>query len=117
MQNLLTVSLFFCFSQKLFSQIKIPVDSASKHVGEKVIICSEVFGLKQMEKVTFINVGAAYPNSPLTLVIFAKDASQFGEDLSEKYTHKKICVTGVVKEFKGKVEILVESPTQITMNN
>jgi hypothetical protein len=50
-------------------QSKISIDSATNHYGEKVTVCSKVYGTKALEKVTFINLGAAYPNSLLTLVI------------------------------------------------
>ena len=66
-----------------------------------------------MEKVTFINLGRAYPNSPLTLVIFAKDLINFSDTAEKLYGNKSICVTGAIKEYKGKAEIIVSKPDQI----
>lgn len=110
---LITVAVLICSTA--FCQSKINIESASSHYGEKVTICSKVYGTKALEKVTFINLGAAYPNSPLTLVIFAKDRSNFKEAPDAMYNDKNICVTGVVKEYKGKPEIIVTSPDQITI--
>lgn len=104
----------FIFSTSLsFGQTKIPVDSATKHIGETVTICSTVYGVKAMEKVTFINMGSAYPNSPLTVVIFARDLGKFSDTPEKLYGNKSICVTGIIKEYKGKAEIIVNKQENI----
>lgn len=103
------------FTGYSFGQIKIPVDSAINHIGEKVVICSKVYGVKSTEKVTFINLGSAYPKSPLTIVIFAKDLTNFEQSPSLLFSNKTICVTGVLKEYKGKAEIIVTKPEEISV--
>lgn len=110
---LIVVASFIYLSS--FCQTKIRVDSAANHYGEKVTICSKVYGTKALEKVTFINLGAAYPNSLLTIVIFSKDRSNFKEAPEVMYEDKNICVTGVVKEYNGKPEIIVTSPNEINI--
>ena len=72
-----------------------------------------VYGVKALEKVTFINVGSAYPNAPLTLVIFAKDLVNFNDTPAKLYNNKSICVTGTIKDYKGKAEIIVNKQEQI----
>jgi micrococcal nuclease len=57
----------------------------------------------------------AYPNDLFTVVIFAKDKSNFKEAPEVMYNDKNICVTGVVKKYKDKPEIIVSSPDQITI--
>ena len=97
-----------------FSQTKISIDSVSKHIGEKVTVCGEVYGVKSFDKTTYINVGASYPNSPLTIVIFKTDVDKNFKEAPEKlYANQQICVTGVVKEYKGKAEIIVSHPRKI----
>ncbi len=66
-----------------------------------------------MEKVTFINLGSAYPHSPLTVVIFAKDRGNFSDTPEKLYANKSICVTGAIKEYKGKAEIIVRKQEEI----
>ena len=107
------IIIFFFSTILLFSQTKIPVDSAAKHIGERVTICSRVYGIKAMEKVTFINLGSAYPKSPLTLVIFAKELGNFSDTPAKLYGNKSICVTGTIKEYKGKAEIIVSRQDEI----
>ena len=111
---LLAVSSIFC--SVAFSQAKVNIEDVNKHVGDSVTICSKVFGTKFFDKsgMTFLNLGAAYPASPLTVVIFGKDLPNFKVVPEKMYADKDICVTGVIKEFKGKVEIIVTSPTAIT---
>ena len=76
-----------------------------------------VYGVKSLEKVTFINVGAKYPNAPLTIVIFAKDLANFKDTPEKLYGNHSICVTGVLKEYKGKTEIIVSKPDEIVAGN
>ena len=71
--------------------------------------------LKQWKKVTFINLGGAYSTSLFTLVIFAKDLANFSDKPEKLYNNKSICVTGIIKEYKGKAEIIVSKQNQITV--
>ena len=115
MPKTLLITVLTIIGNPCYAQTKLSIDSAGAHIGEKVIICSEVFGVKSTDKVTFINLGAAYPNSPLTIVIFAKDVSNFKESPVSLYSNKKICVTGTLKDYKGKPEIVVTTPDEITL--
>jgi DNA/RNA endonuclease YhcR with UshA esterase domain len=96
-----------------FCQTKMSIDSVNNHIGESVIVCSEVHGIKSLEKVTFINLGNEYPNSPLTIVIFAKDIGNFKSSIESMYNNKNICVTGILKDYKGKTEIIITKPADI----
>lgn len=104
-------------SGPLFSQKKINIEDVARHVGENVTVCSKVFGTKYLDRsgVTFINLGAAYPASPLTLVIFSRDRSNFSKVPEELYSDKQICVTGKIKEYKGKDEIIISKPDEIVI--
>jgi DNA/RNA endonuclease YhcR with UshA esterase domain len=117
MKNLFTTITFLFITSISFAQTNISIDSVSIHIGEKVTVCSEVFGVKSLDKVTFINAGAKYPNAPLTIVIFAKDLPNFKDTPEKLYGNQKICVTGVVKEYKGKTEINVSKPEDIVVDN
>jgi DNA/RNA endonuclease YhcR with UshA esterase domain len=112
----IAVAIFF-ITLTSFSQYTIPADSAKNYIGKTVTVCSTVFGTKALEKITFINLGAAHPNSPLTVVVFAKDYTNFTTAPAELYANKKLCVTGEVKEFKGKIEIVVTKPDEIKIEN
>lgn len=95
------------------AQNKVPVDSVAKYIGEKVTVCTTVYGVKSINNLTFINVGAVYPKSPLTVVIFAKDLPNFKASPEVLYNNKRICVTGKLEDYKGKPEIIVTHPEEI----
>ena len=107
MYKYVLIAIFSILSNIANGQNKISIDSAGSHIGENVVVCSEVFGVKETEKVTFINLGAPYPNSPLTIVIFTKDLSNFKENPPSNFNSKKICVTGKLQDYKGKTEIVI----------
>jgi len=77
MRKILLAIAFIIATQTSFAQTKISIDSISLYIGQHVQICSKVYGIKSTEKIIFINLSAAFPNAPLTVVIFAKDLSNF----------------------------------------
>lgn len=100
-----------------FCQATITIDKISSHIGDSITVCSKVYGtryLEQSEKQpTFLNIGAAYPNSLLTVVIFGESRKKFKDAPEKIYAEKNICITGRLAEFKGKAEIIVYGPGQI----
>jgi len=89
----------------------------ASHIEETITICDKVYGTKFLEtsgtQPTFLNLGAAYPNSPFTVVIFGKDRPNFKEQPEVYYNNKKVCVTGLVKEYNGKPEIVISGEGEI----
>ncbi len=100
----------------LFAQ-NIKAEEAAKHIGENVTICGKMFGGKFLERsekqLTLLNLGAAYPNSPLTIKIEGVDRKKFEKNPEDYYLNKEICVTGTITEFKGKAEMQVTDTAQI----
>ena len=118
----LLVSLSFVFiSMYATAQQKISIEKASEHVGDSVIVCAKVYGGKffsnRQPTITLLNVGAAYPNSLLTIVIKEENRAAFINKPEEFYINKEICVTGTIRIFKGKPEIEINSEKAITINN
>ena len=58
----------------------------------------------------FLNIGAAYPNQTLTVVIAEADIAKFDV---ESYVGKRIMVRGMITAGKGKPEIKVTDPSRI----
>ena len=115
MKKIFLIILATLSFSRAFCQIKIGIDSVTNHYGDTVTVCSKVYGTKliALSQTIFINLGAAYPNSLLTVVIFSKDRSNFKEAPETLYADKNICVTGLIKEFNGKPEIIVSKPGDI----
>jgi DNA/RNA endonuclease YhcR with UshA esterase domain len=85
---------------------------AAKHVGETVSVRGLVAGVYTSKSNTFINFGAAYPHHTFTAVIFSSASSRFKDP--QKWDGYVITVTGKIKLYKGKPEIVLESPSQVS---
>jgi len=116
MQNYLLIIGLFLFSNILFSQTQIPIDSVSAYVGKVVKVCDKVAGTfvtKGEKPVTYLNLGADFPNSKLTIVIFQKDLINFPIIPSDHYKGMDVCVTGEISTYKDKVQIIAKRLEQI----
>ena len=65
------------------------------------------------DKPTFINLGAAYPNQLLTVVIWEDVRKQFEKSPEELYQNKTICVTGKIELFLDGPQIVISERNQI----
>jgi micrococcal nuclease len=115
------VAAFFVLASSisLSAQTKITPDEAAKHIGDSVTVCGKIFGGKYFDrgenKITLLNMGAAYPQSPLTIVIDADSRKNFSNKPEEFYTDKYVCISGVVKEYKGKPQIIIAKEADVTV--
>lgn len=115
MKKLLLLITSICLSQISFSQT-VPLDSVANYEGKTITVCSKVqstFVTKGEKKTTYINFGNPYPNSTFTIVIFEDDLANFKYSPSEFLKDKNVCVTGQVKIYKGKPEIIVKKEGEI----
>ncbi len=92
--------------------ISIGVQDAALHYNENVRCCDRVYGVKVLGSLTLVNLGAAYPDQPLTVVL--RGAAR---DLGTGLEGKTICVTGKVIAYKEKPEIEVSDPNRIVITN
>lgn len=99
------------FKAPLFSQTIIELEEVGKHIGDSVTVCGKVSGGRYLEqskgKPTFLNLGAAFPNHTLTVVIWNDLRKKFEKAPEVLFNDKLICVTGRVELYKGKVQIVV----------
>ncbi|MGV3529133.1 MAG: hypothetical protein ACO1OO_09575 [Flavisolibacter sp.] len=96
-----------------YSQTEVNVSDAGKHIGETVKICDKVYGVKSLEKLSLVNLGARYPKSPLTIVFYEESRKQLKGTPENLFDNKKICITGKIELYKGKPQIVVWKPDQI----
>lgn len=61
---------------------------------------------------TFLNFDRPHPEQSLTVVIWGTDRGAFGEP-EQRYAGQRICVTGKIRLYKGKPEIMASDPSQI----
>jgi DNA/RNA endonuclease YhcR with UshA esterase domain len=86
---------------------------AAKHVGEQVIVQGTVDQVVlTVNLTTHINFGGRYPNHVFTATIFKARQSFFSG--VKGYEGKVIQVRGVVRLYRGKPEIVLNDPDQLT---
>jgi DNA/RNA endonuclease YhcR with UshA esterase domain len=93
---------------------------AARHVGKRATVCGTVasthFAAGSRGTPTFLNLDRPYPNQIFTAVIWGEDRSRFGEAPDVYYRDKAVCVSGMIQRYRGKPEIVVRSPEQITLH-
>jgi DNA/RNA endonuclease YhcR with UshA esterase domain len=88
-----------------------PAD-APAHVGQTVTVEGDVSNVHKVAAgVTFIDMGGRYPDNTFTAVILPDDAKKFPDVNS--LNGKTVDVTGAVRLYKGKPEILLTDAAQI----
>jgi DNA/RNA endonuclease YhcR with UshA esterase domain len=88
--------------------VKIDVKDAAAHVDENVVATGKVYGYKALDGLTLVNLGAAYPNQLMTVVL-RNEATALATEIDGKV----IRVTGKIEMYKGKPEIVIRDPKMI----
>jgi hypothetical protein len=118
-KTIAVVLLSFC-SFSLFAQKEIKLDDASKFIGDSVKVCGKVFSSRYFANAqdapTLLNLGAAYPNQLLTVVIYGNNRSLFTEAPESFFKDKEICVSGKIVLYKEKPQIIIYSKEQIQVS-
>ena len=113
MKHLLILAAYFLCIQFADGQ-KVSADSLKYYEGKTVTVCSRVAEtVFTPSKTTLINFEHGYPNQTFEVHIFVNDLPKFSYTPAEFLKAKTVCVTGQVKMFKGKPEIVVKSEEQI----
>ena len=88
---------------------------AGKYLGRELIVEGKVVDTHRDLKsnTVFLNFEKAYPNQCFTGVIFSSDLYKFVQNPEDYYLNKTVRITGEVKEYQGRPEIILETPNQI----
>jgi len=118
-RSLALILFWFGVSSLLFAQsARLTSAEAKNHVGQNATICGHVasthYAPRTKGSPTFLNLDEPYPNQIFTVLIWGSARSKFGAPES-KYSNKSICVTGSIKDYRGVPEIVVEEPSQISV--
>jgi hypothetical protein len=85
---------------------------AAKHIGETAKVTGKVERVNQsLGGSIFLDLGAKYPNNLFTVFIPRSAAGSFPN--FKKYDGLTITVSGEIREYNNKVEIVVTDPSQI----
>ncbi len=89
----------------------IDIHDAAGHIDENVSVSGKIYGSKALDGMTLVNLGAAYPDQLLTVVL--RGSARDGFIVVDGQT---ISVSGKIASYKGKPEIVVTDPKQITVS-
>ena len=93
-----------------------PEDAVS-HIGETATVCGVVASAKfeahARSQPTLLDLGRSYPRAVFTAVIYGDNRSKFGTP-ETSLRGKRICVTGQISDYRGKPEIVLTDPSQLT---
>jgi RecG-like helicase len=95
---------------------RITAAEAKNHTGERMTVCGRVVSARYADRSksqpTFLNLDEPFPKQIFTIVIWGDDRSKFGEP-EDKYSDKRICVTGKITSYRGGPELVATDPKEI----
>jgi micrococcal nuclease len=97
----------------------IRAEEASNYLRQSMMVCGKVVDTEYLVRgrgqPTFLNLNRPYPNHIFTIVIFGSERDSFEKPPETFYDGKDVCVSGLIVEHKGKPQMVVKNPSQITI--
>jgi DNA/RNA endonuclease YhcR with UshA esterase domain len=93
------------------SLARISAAEAERHFAETVIVTGKVAQVSIRPKLTYLNLDKAYPQTPMSCVVFARARNQFGD--LKLLEGKDIEVRGKIEEYQAKAQIILNSSNQL----
>jgi len=90
----------------------ISLNEVTKHYGKYVIVEGKITKTYNSGKACFLNFDENYKRY-LTAVIFASSFPVFPPNPENYYLNKKVRIVGVIKEYQGSPEIILNTKDQI----
>jgi len=112
--KMLVLALLLAAASPVRAQ-NIDAADAKAHVGQTVTVQGTVSAVHTIAGVgvTFIDMGERYPDVTFTAVILPGDAAKFPN--AAALEGKDVAITGLVRLYQGKPDILLQDATQLTV--
>jgi len=107
--------LFICLLTPLALAADLPEYTyleAGDHIGEDAIVTGKIIDAYNSGRACFLNFHEDWRNH-FSVVIFQKNFDKFGGPPETILKGAEVRVRGVIKEFEGRCEIVVDDPDQI----
>ncbi|MDR3570104.1 MAG: hypothetical protein P4L43_18930 [Syntrophobacteraceae bacterium] len=92
----------------------IAPEEAGKYIGKQQTVCGKVFkafyATRAKGEPTLLDLGRSHL---FTVLIWGEDRNKFEKPPETLYGGKQICVTGIIKNYRGRPEMIVRAPSQI----
>ena len=85
---------------------------ADEHMGELATVEGIIVRTYQSDRVLFMNFHEDYRNT-FSVAVFVTDLGKFPDNAKEFYKGKRVRVSGLIKEYRGAPEMIVNDPGQI----
>jgi DNA/RNA endonuclease YhcR with UshA esterase domain len=114
-QFILSISFIVLISYTASAQTKIAAKDAKMHINETVTFTGKIYSGKffASNNITLLDLGGYNPNQELTIMIPATGRGKFTGKPEDDLRGKEVTVTGMIIDYKGKPEMLLNDPTQI----
>lgn len=89
----------------------IDYTEAPSYIGQVVTVRGRVVRVSKPRETTFINFCIDYRTCEFSAVIFKSDADKFPD--APSWEGKTVEITGKIKEYQGRAEIILSDPSQI----
>jgi len=100
-------------NNKITTEGAIGACETKNYIGKEMTIEGEISDIFESARGnTFLHFGGLYPKQCFSAVIFKKDKERVGIDAKE-YKGKTIIITGLIKVYDNKPEIILEDAGQI----
>ena len=107
----LTVGLLTGVASAQESLKRISTAEAQAHYQETCVVTGKVSQVSVREKLVYLNLDRAFPDTPLAGIIFARNTNQFGD--LKQLEGKSVEITGKIDEFKDRLQIVLTSTNQL----
>ena len=100
---------------------RIAPEQTAEHLGREITVCGNVvqavyeFGTRG--RPTLLYLGSASPDPVMTVVIWGRDRHRFDPPPDVLYRDRRICVTGVIRRFQNRPQIVVRWPNEIALDD
>jgi hypothetical protein len=95
--------------------MKIGASDATNYYDQTMVVTGRVVQVTIRPSVTFLNLDKPFPNSPFAIVIIHGKSSYYGDANALK--GKSIEISGKIRNYKDKPEIVLSSTNQLTVLN
>ena len=115
--------LSLCLALFLAVPAMAAIDSSEvqSHIGEQQTVCGTVAQVAYLRKGIAINMGNRYPYQHINGFIWNSNALSVGRGIAsglnsyDELIGKNICISGQIVLYKGRPEIIINTPGQISV--
>jgi len=99
-----------------YAATEVRWDEADKYYGQTVTVTGKIVAAHNSGKACFLNFHQNWKKY-FTAVIFTSDFYKFPANPEEYYLNREVKITGLVKEYQGKPEIILKDRFQIEITD